>query len=154
MTLSGLSVTGSSRLRPGTEAGPRAFAAERGVDKVHDSYQEVIDDPDVDVVYNCLVNSLHAEWNLAALRAGKHVLSEKPMSSKAAQARQVRDVADATDRTVVEGFHYLHHPVNLRLRDLVTSGQGEPFLVNIDDSVANAELVDTVYRRAGLGLGG
>ena len=100
-----------------------AFAAERGVEKVHDSYQDVVDDPDVDVVYNCLVNSLHAEWSIAALRAGKHVLSEKPMSSNAAQAREVRDVADAADRLIVEGFHYLHHPVNLRLRDLVTSGQ-------------------------------
>ena len=54
-----------------------AFAAERGIRTVHDSYAEVINDPEVEVVYNALVNSLHAEWNIAALRAGKVVLSEK-----------------------------------------------------------------------------
>ena len=66
-----------------------AFASEHGVERVHDGYQEVIDDPDVDVVYNALVNSLHAPWNLAALRAGKDVLSEKPMTSNA-QPRPAR----------------------------------------------------------------
>jgi predicted dehydrogenase len=55
-----------------------AFAAECGIAKVHDTYADVIADPDVDLVYNALVNSLHARWNIAALQAGKHVLSEKP----------------------------------------------------------------------------
>jgi predicted dehydrogenase len=57
-----------------------AFAAQRGVEKVHQTYAEVIDDPEVDVVYNALVNSLHAHWNQYALNAGKHVLSEKPFA--------------------------------------------------------------------------
>ena len=56
-----------------------AFAAQRGVEKVHQTYAEVIDDPEVEVVYNALVNSLHAQWNEYALNAGKHVLSEKPL---------------------------------------------------------------------------
>ena len=72
-----------------------AFAAGRGVAKVHDTYQDVIDDPDVEVVYDALVNSLHARWNVAALQAGKHVLSEKPITSNASQARALREVAAA-----------------------------------------------------------
>ncbi len=100
-----------------------AFASERGIERVHDGYQGVIDDPEVDVVYNALVNSLHTPWNLAAVRAGKHVLSEKPMASNGTQAREVRDAAARAGVRVVEGFHYLHHPVNQRLRELVTSGE-------------------------------
>jgi predicted dehydrogenase len=99
-----------------------AFAAERGIAKVHDTYAGVIADPEVDLVYNALVNSLHARWNLAALQAGKHVLSEKPLTSNAEQARAVRAAARASPGRIAEGFHYLHHPVNLRLRELVTSG--------------------------------
>lgn len=99
-----------------------AFAAERGIATVHDSYAGVIADPGVDLVYHALVNSLHARWNIAALQAGKHVLSEKPLTSNAEQARAVRAAALASPGRIAEGFHYRHHPVNLRLGELVTSG--------------------------------
>ena len=99
-----------------------AFAAERGIARVHDGYAGVIADPGVDLVYNALVNSLHAQWNIAALQAGKHVLSEKPLTSNAREARAVRAAALASPGQIAEGFHYRHHPVNLRLRELVTSG--------------------------------
>lgn len=99
-----------------------AFAEEHGVRAVHETYAEVIADPQVDVVYNALVNSFHAEWNVAALEAGKNVLSEKPLTSNAEQARNLRDVAREATGTIVEGFHYIHHPVNQRLGELVTSG--------------------------------
>jgi len=99
-----------------------AFAAQHGIATVHDSYAGVIADPDVDLVYNALVNSRHAQWNIAALQAGKHVLSEKPLTSNAGQAHAVRDAALAAAGQIAEGFHYRHHPVNLRLRELVTSG--------------------------------
>lgn len=98
------------------------FAAERGIERVHDGYADVLADPEVEVVYNALVNSEHTRWNLAALEAGKHVLSEKPLSATAAEARQVVAVAATAGRTVVEGFHYLHHPVHHRLAELVGSG--------------------------------
>src|SRR5262249_13738397 len=98
------------------------FAAERGIANVHDTYAGVIADPDVDLVYNALVNSLHARWNIAALQAGKHVLSEKPLTSNAEQARAVRAAARTSPGRIVEGSPYLHHRVNLRLRELVTSG--------------------------------
>ena len=100
-----------------------AFAAQRGVEKVHQTYAEVIDDPEVEVVYNALVNSLHAQWNSYALNAGKHVLSEKPFATNAAEASLVRNVAKTALGQIVEGFHYLHHPVNQRLRELLTCGE-------------------------------
>ncbi len=113
-----------------------AFAAQRGVEKVHQTYAEVIDDPEVEVVYNALVNSLHAKWNQYALNAGKHLLSEKPFASNAAEALVVRDVARTAPGQIVEGFHYLHHPVNQRLRELVTSGElGEVQQVDIELSI-------------------
>ena len=113
-----------------------AFAVQRGVEKVHETYAEVIDDPEVEVVYNALVNSLHAKWNQYALNAGKHVLSEKPFASNAAQALVVRDVAQTAPGQIVEGFHYLHHPVNQRLRELVTSGElGDVQQVDIELSI-------------------
>jgi len=99
-----------------------AFAAERGIATVHGAYADVIADPGVDLVYNALVNSLHARWNVAALGAGKDVLSEKPLTSNAEQARGVRAAARACPGLIVEGFHYVHHPVNLRLGELVASG--------------------------------
>jgi predicted dehydrogenase len=110
-----------------------AFAHQRGIEKVHETYGDVIDDPDVDVVYNALVNSVHAKWNQYALDAGKHVLSEKPFASNASEARLVREVARRAQGQIVEGFHYLHHPVNLRLHDLVSSGAlGDIRRVDID----------------------
>ena len=113
-----------------------AFAAQRGVEKVHQTYAEVIDDPEVEVVYNALVNSLHAKWNQYALNAGKHVLSEKPFATNAAEALVVRDVARTAPGQIVEGFHYLHHPVNQRLRELVTSGElGEVQQIDIELSI-------------------
>jgi predicted dehydrogenase len=78
------------------------FARQRGIEKVHETYANVIDDPDVDVVYTALVNSLHATWNQYALQAGKHVLSEKPFASNASEAALVRDVANTAPSTIVE----------------------------------------------------
>jgi predicted dehydrogenase len=113
-----------------------AFAAQRGVERVHQSYAEVIDDPEVEVVYNALVNSLHAKWNQYALNAGKHVLSEKPFASNATEALLVRDAARTASGQIVEGFHYLHHPVNQQLRELVTSGElGDVQQIDIELSI-------------------
>ncbi len=101
----------------------KAFAERHGVERALGSYGEVLADPEVDVVYNPLANSLHGPWNLAAVRAGKHVLSEKPFASNAAEAREVREAALAAGVTVVEGFHYVHHPLAQRLREVVRSGE-------------------------------
>jgi predicted dehydrogenase len=111
-----------------------SYAAAHGVEKVHDSYADVLADPEVEVVYNPLANGLHGPWNLAAIAAHKHVLSEKPFSSNAEEAREVRDAALASpDVTVLEGFHYAHHPVMLRMHELLDAGHlGDLQRVEVD----------------------
>src|SRR5262245_15391790 len=66
-----------------------AFAAKHGVPRVFDSYAALLADPDIDAIYNPLPNGLHAEWTIAALDAGKHVLCEKPFTANAMEAEQV-----------------------------------------------------------------
>lgn len=100
-----------------------AFAAEHAISGVADSYQELIEAADVDVVYNPLPMSLHAEWTIAALRAGKHVLCEKPFASNAAEARAMIHAAKEEDRVLAEAFHYRYHPMFGRILDEVNSGR-------------------------------
>ena len=115
-----------------------AFAAEHGVERVAASYAEIVDDPEVEVVYNPLPNVLHGPWNLAAVAAGKHVLSEKPFASTAEEAAEVRAAAQSAGVTVVEAFHYLFHPVTQRLFALLDSGElGE--LQRVDAVIAMPE---------------
>ena len=99
----------------------RAFATRFAVPKVHDSYADLIGDEELDAVYIPLPNGLHHEWMLAALRAGKHVLCEKPFTANASQAREV--AAASTDRVVMTAFHYRYHPLARRMEQVVRSGQ-------------------------------
>jgi predicted dehydrogenase len=99
------------------------FARKHGIPKVHGTYEDVIADPDVDAVYNPLPNGLHAEWTLAAIAAGKHVLCEKPFTANAAEAETVADAADGTGLVVMEAFHYRYHPLAQRMHDLVAGGE-------------------------------
>lgn len=99
------------------------FAAASGVERVLATYQDVIDDPEVEVVYNPLPNGLHGPWNLRAVEAGKHVLTEKPYASNADEARRVRDAAAASGVLVIEAFHYRYHPVMNRLLEIAASGE-------------------------------
>lgn len=100
-----------------------AYAAEHGFTRVHDDYQAVIDNPDVEVVYNPLTNAQHAPWNLRAVAAGKPVLTEKPFASNAAEARTVRDTATAAGVHVIDAFHQAYHPMMARLIELAGSGE-------------------------------
>lgn len=99
------------------------FARRHGVERAVGSYPEVLADPEVEVIYNPLPNALHGPWNLAAVRAGKHVLSEKPFASTAEEAAEIGDAARDAGVTVVEGFHYLFHPVMQRLFALLDDGE-------------------------------
>ncbi|HEY3717649.1 MAG TPA: Gfo/Idh/MocA family oxidoreductase [Jatrophihabitantaceae bacterium] len=99
------------------------FAAAHDVERVLDSYADVIADPEVEAIYNPLANGLHGPWNLAAIEAGKHVLSEKPFASNAEEAAEVRDASAKADVVVLEGFHYLFHPVTMRMHELLDSGE-------------------------------
>jgi predicted dehydrogenase len=96
-----------------------AFAARHGVPAVHDSYEALLADPTVDAVYIPLPNGLHARWTLAALKAGKHVLCEKPLTSNAAQAREVAAAAEDAGLVVMEAFHYRYHPLARRMAEIV-----------------------------------
>jgi predicted dehydrogenase len=100
-----------------------AFAAKHGVPVVHGSYAELLADPSLDAVYVPLPNGRHAEWTLAALDAGKHVLCEKPFTSNAAQARQVAAAAGGSGLVVMEAFHYRYHPLARRMAEVVHSGE-------------------------------
>ncbi len=98
-------------------------AAQHGIERVLDSYRDVVDDPDIDVIYNPLPNGLHGPWNIEALQAGKHVLSEKPSASNGEEARRVRDVAASSPGRFMEAFHYRYHPVMQRMIELASSGE-------------------------------
>ena len=99
-----------------------AFAAEHGIPVVHDRYADVIDDPDINAVYIPLPISLHHEWTIRALRAGRHVLCEKSFAANAKEAEQMAAVGRETGLVLMEAFHYRYHPVFLRAREIVTSG--------------------------------
>lgn len=101
----------------------RAFAAKHDIARVHDSYDTLIADADLDAVYNPLPNSLHGRWTRAALAAGKHVLCEKPFTANAAEAREVADLAATSGRVVMEAFHYSYHPLTVRIGQIIASGE-------------------------------
>lgn len=101
----------------------RTYAAEHRFERVADSYADIVKDAEVDVVYNPLPNGLHAPWNIAALEAGKHVLSEKPSAANAQEAADVEAAVARSGRAFLEGFHYAFHPLFRRILAIVASGE-------------------------------
>jgi xylose dehydrogenase (NAD/NADP) len=104
------------------EGRAREFAQRHGATTVHPTFEALLDDPLVDVVYIALPNSLHAEWTVRALDAGKHVLCEKPIAMTADEADEIATAAARNVRIAVEAFMYLHHPQTLRMLELVRAG--------------------------------
>ena len=100
----------------------REFADTHHIPRVHATYADLIGDRDLDVIYNPLPNSMHCEWTIAALRAGKHVLCEKPIASNAAEAERMANVAKETGMILGEAFHYRYHPLADRVREILSSG--------------------------------
>ena len=101
----------------------RAFAAKHGVPVVHDSYDALLADPDIDAIYNPLPNGLHGLWTIRALEAGKHVLCEKPFTANTAEAEQVAAAAEGTGLVVMEAFHWRYHPLAARMLEIVIGGE-------------------------------
>jgi predicted dehydrogenase len=100
----------------------RAAAPGLGIAKAYGSYEELLQDPEIDAIYNPLPNHLHVPWSITALEAGKHVLCEKPLSLSVAEGRQLLDARNRTGKKAGEAFMVRTHPQWLRTRDLVRSG--------------------------------
>ena len=100
----------------------RGFAGVLGVPDAHGSYEELLASPDVAAVYVALPISMHAEWTVRALRAGKHVLCEKPLAMSPAGAATVFDAAEDAGRVVAEGLMWRFHPRTALVRQLVADG--------------------------------
>jgi predicted dehydrogenase len=96
-----------------------AFAGEFGIDRSHGSYQAVLDDPAVEFVYIATPHTLHVELAVAAARAGKHILCEKPIAPSAAGAAIVIEAARAAGVFLMEGFAFRCHPQTKRLAELL-----------------------------------
>jgi predicted dehydrogenase len=99
-----------------------AYAAEWGIPRALGSYEALLADPELEAVYVSLPNSLHCEWSIRALEAGKHVLCEKPLSRDPAEVEAAFDAADRAGRFLMEAFMWRHTPQTARLRELVADG--------------------------------
>ena len=97
----------------------RKFADETGITRVHPTYDALLADPAIDAIYNPLPNSLHAEWSIRALDAGKHVLCEKPLATSGQEARAMFDAAKRNDRHLAEAYPYRAQPQTLKLGELL-----------------------------------
>jgi xylose dehydrogenase (NAD/NADP) len=98
------------------------YARSWGIERAYGTYDELLADPEVEAVYIPLPNTMHTEWSIRSLEAGKHVLCEKPFSRHIADVEQAFDVAAATGLHLSEAFMYRHHPQTARLAELVASG--------------------------------
>jgi xylose dehydrogenase (NAD/NADP) len=125
------------KLLPGADASPKVevvavasrnaaraadYARKWNIERAYGSYDELLADPDVEAVYNPLPNTMHAEWSIKALDAGKHVLCEKPISRHTADVEAAFDAAERNDRLLSEAFMYRHNPQTARLTQLVAEG--------------------------------
>jgi predicted dehydrogenase len=98
-------------------------AARFGIARSYGSYQALLDDSDVEAIYNPLPNHLHVEWTVKALEAGKHVLCEKPIALNASEAQAILGARDRSGKRVIEAFMVRFHPQWQRIRSLVQTGR-------------------------------
>jgi len=101
----------------------REFAQNWDILTAYGSYEDLLADPNIDVIYNPLPNHLHALWTIKALEAGKHVLVEKPIALSVSEVRAIRQAALKNGKIVAEAFMYRHHPQTLKVQELVAAGE-------------------------------
>jgi xylose dehydrogenase (NAD/NADP) len=99
-----------------------AYAREHGIERGYGSYEDLLADPEVEAVYISLPNSLHVEWSVRALEAGKHVLCEKPLDRRPEAVERAFDAADRAGRILSEAFMYRHNPQTAKLLELLADG--------------------------------
>jgi D-xylose 1-dehydrogenase (NADP+, D-xylono-1,5-lactone-forming) len=125
------------KLIPGAQESPRVdlvavasrdqrraeeYAREWGIERAYGSYDALLEDGDVEAVYISLPNTMHCEWSIRAVEAGKHVLCEKPMSRHPNEVEAAFEAAERADRHLSEAFMYRHNPQTKRLRQLLDEG--------------------------------
>jgi D-xylose 1-dehydrogenase (NADP+, D-xylono-1,5-lactone-forming) len=125
------------KLIPGAKASPKVdlvavasrdqaraeeYAREWGIDRGYGSYEALLADPDIEAVYISLPNTMHCEWSIKSLEAGKHVLCEKPLTRHTEEAEAAFDAADRAGRFLMEAFMYRHNPQTKRLSALIDEG--------------------------------
>lgn len=146
----GLTVSAVGSRRP--EAS-REFAAQFKIPHAHGSYEELVADPDVDIVYVATPHPMHADNAVLALEAGKHVLVEKPFTLTGAEAERVREVARARGLLAMEAMWTRYLPHMVRIREIVRSGSlGEVRAVFADHTQRISS--DPGHRLNALALGG
>lgn len=101
----------------------KSVARELSIPKAYESYEQLLEDPDVDVVYIPLPNHLHKEWVMKAAKAGKHILCEKPVALTAEDAKEIVTVCKENNVLFMEAFMYQFHPQHQRVRDIIASGE-------------------------------
>ena len=99
-----------------------AYAREWEIERSYGSYEALLEDTDIDAVYISLPNTLHCEWSIRAVEAGKHVICEKPFSRHPEAVEQAFDAAERAGRLLTEAFMYRHNPQTRKLAELVRDG--------------------------------
>src|SRR3954462_6394490 len=105
------------------QAKASAYAHEWQIPRALGSYDALLGDPDIDVIYIGLPNSLHAEWTVRALEAGKHVLCEKPLALSVEDVDRIADAVRRTRKVAAEAFMYRHHPLTQAVQQVVANGR-------------------------------
>lgn len=98
------------------------YASQWKIPRAHGSYEALLADPEIDVIYNSLPNHLHVAWTIKALEAGKHVLCEKPIALNKEDVDTLKAAAHQHGRVVAEAYMYRHHPQTLKVQELIKSG--------------------------------
>jgi predicted dehydrogenase len=105
-----------------SQAKAEAYAQTNNIPKAYGSYEALLADPEVDVIYNSLPNTLHCEWTVKAAQAGKHVLCEKPIVTTLSELDEIEAAAKTNQVTIFEAFMYLHHPQTRQVKALIQAG--------------------------------
>ncbi|WP_337842783.1 Gfo/Idh/MocA family oxidoreductase [Rheinheimera sp.] len=132
----------------------QAYAQQYQLAAWEGSYQALLQRDDIDLIYNALPASLHAQWSIKALQAGKSVLCEKPFALNAAEVSSMLSAAEQSGQLLLEGYHYRFHPVFLKVQQLLQSGVlGKLLTVRSNFSVRIAETPGSLRHQLALGGG-